>query len=335
MTRRATVWAGLAAAVVLWVAAPAEGYLKFGFTDGIVTQVLKWDESRPVSYVVGDRGVAGVSPEEFDVAVARAFQTWEAVPSATLRFARAGVASPRLDDNDGVTMLAFDSRPELDRTLAATSYTIDITTAEILEVDVFFNEAFPWSTAVGGQPGRFDVESIALHEIGHLTGLGHSALGETEQLAGGSRRLIAAGAVMFPIAFSPGNIDGRRLQPDDIAGLSDIYAAPEFRARTGSVSGRVLRDGIGLLGAHLTAYHLRTGTLVSGFTLDLAGNYVLAGLDAGPIVLRVEPLDDGDVESFLSGPGVDADFRPAFFDRVVYVPAGGNVGGLDIQVSRP
>jgi hypothetical protein len=101
------------------------------------------------------------------------------------------------------------------------------------------------------------------------------------------------------------------------------------------VSGRVLRDGIGLLGAHVTAYHLRTGDLVAGFTLDLGGNYVLAGLEPGPVVLRVEPLDDGDVESFLSGPDVDADFRAAFFDRVVFVPAGGNVSGLDITVRRP
>ncbi len=335
VSRRATLWASLAASAVLWVASPVEGYLKFGLTDGTEPRVLKWDESRPVSYVVGDRGVAGVSPQQFDAAVSRAFSTWEAVPTATLRFARAGVASPRLDENDGVTMLAFDSRPDLDRTLAATTYTLDLTTAEILEVDVFFNDAFQWSTSDGGQPGRFDLESIALHEIGHLSGLGHSALGETELVSEGNRRLIASGAVMFPIAFSPGNIDGRRLQPDDIAGLSDIYAAPEFRARTGSVSGRVLRDGIGLLGAHITAYHLRTGSLVSGYTLDLAGGFVLAGLDAGPIVLRVEPLDDGDVESFLSGPGVDTDFRAAFFDRVVYVPAGGNVAGLDIRVSRP
>jgi hypothetical protein len=32
---------------------------------------------------------------------------------------------------------------------------------------------------------------------------------------------------------------------------------------------------------------------------------------------------------------VDADFRAAFFDRVVFVPAGGNVSGLDITVRRP
>lgn len=327
--------AATAVGLAVLVVTPAAGYLKFGFSDGLQSRVLKWTDTRPVTYHVGDRGATGVSPQQFDEALLRAFRAWEDVPSATIRFARGGVIGGPLDDHDGVTHLAFDSRPELDRTLAATSYTLDIVSAEILEVDVFFNDAFPWAVTEGGQPGRYDLESIALHEIGHLAGLGHSALGETERQASGSRRLLSAGAAMFPIAFSPGSIAGRRLQPDDIAGISDIYPGADFRARTGSVSGRVLRDGIGLLGAHVTAFHMRSGELVAGFTLDLAGNYVLAGIEAGPVVLRVEPLDDGDVESFLGGPDVDADFRAAFFDRVVFVPAGGNVGDLDITVRRP
>ena len=58
----------------------------------------------------------------------------------------------------------------------------------MLESDVFFNAAFAWSTAPNGEPGRYDVQSIATHEAGHFFGLGHSALGEAEQIraAGGS-----------------------------------------------------------------------------------------------------------------------------------------------------
>ena len=71
-----------------------------------------------------------------------------------------------------------------------------------------------------------------MHEIGHLHGLGHSALGETENSAGG-RRVIGAEAVMFPIAFTAGSISDRTLKADDIAGISDIYPAPEFSRRHG------------------------------------------------------------------------------------------------------
>jgi hypothetical protein len=330
-------WARAAcgALLALWLVTPARAYLKFGIADGLASRTLRWPVGQPVAYVVGDGGVPGVSAAEFEAAIARAAETWAAVPTATMRFAAAGLTSRPLADNDGVTHIAFDERPELDRTLASTSYTIDVTSAEILEVDIFFNAAFPWSTSASGTPGRFDVESIAVHELGHLAGLGHSAVGETEVIPSGGRRLLSAGATMFPIAFSPGNIDGRRLMPDDIAGLSDIYPTPDFESRAGSVSGRVLLDGVGVFGAHVTAYHLRTGALVGGFVLERSGAFVIGGLEPGPVVLRAEPLDDGDVESFFDEPGVQLNFRATFYDRVVYVPRGGNAAGIDIRVSRP
>ena len=86
-------------------------------------------------------------------------------------------------------------------------------TARIIEADILFNTRMPWSVADSGRGGRFDVESIALHEIGHLFGLGHSALGETELLPSGRRRLMAAETVMFPLAFGVGSVLGRTLMP--------------------------------------------------------------------------------------------------------------------------
>lgn len=310
---------------------PASAYLKFGYTIAGRAVVLRWPDGPPVPYFVGARAVAGVSAPQFRDAVDRAFATWAAVASSTVRFADAGVSGREPSDNDGVTLLAFADRPELDRTLGATSYTIDVVTGALLEADVFFNAAFPWSVAAGGQPGQFDLESIATHEVGHLLGLGHSALGETE-VVGSGRRVLSAGAVMFPIAFSPGNVDGRRLLPDDIAGVSDIYPAAGFRESTGSVSGRVTKDGLGVFGAHVVAMHLRSGALVAGFTLDQSGAFVLAGLEPGPVVLRVEPLDDGDVGSFIDGPPVDLDFAVAFSPRAILVPRGGNVPDVTIEV---
>ncbi|BCS32754.1 hypothetical protein TBR22_A19760 [Luteitalea sp. TBR-22] len=329
--RPSRVHAALVALIALAAAAPTSAYLKFGYTIGTRSLVLKWPDAAPVTYVVGSRGTATVTGAEFRETVARSFATWEGVPSASIRFASGGVTDRDLADNDGVTQLAFASRPELDRTLGATSYTIDVATGTLLEADVFFNAAFPWSVAPTGQAGRFDLESIATHEVGHLVGLGHSALGETEQVGSG-RRVLSAGAVMFPIAFAPGNVDGRRLLPDDIAGISDIYPDAGFRAATGSISGRVVKGGLGVYGAHVVAMHLRTGALVGGFTLDESGGFVLAGIEPGPVVLRVEPLDDADVTSFIDGPRVDANFRVAFSDKAIFVPKGGNVPSITIDV---
>ena len=77
----------------------------------------------------------------------------------------------------------------------------------------------------------------------------------------GSRRLLAAGAVMFPIAFSAGDISGRTLRPDDVAGVSDIYPNATFRETTGSLQGKVTKNGQGVFGAHVIAFNLATGDL--------------------------------------------------------------------------
>ncbi len=65
-----------------------------------------------------------------------------------------------------------------------------------------FDDAERWALAHGG--GAFDLETVALHEIGHLLGLDHSNV---------------LGSVMFP------NYGGARraLTPDDIAGIQTLY----------------------------------------------------------------------------------------------------------------
>jgi hypothetical protein len=47
----------------------------------------------------------------------------------------------------------------------------------------------------------------------------------------------------------------------------------------------------------------------------------------------VEPLDDGDIESFFEASlGVDVDFRPKFYERLVVVPRGGGTRDVEIAV---
>lgn len=66
-----------------------------------------------------------------------------------------------------------------------------------------YDAAEPW--AVGARPGAFDLETVALHEIGHLLGLGHSSV---------------EGAIMFP-SIRPGVTKG--LDADDIQGIKVLY----------------------------------------------------------------------------------------------------------------
>lgn len=323
--------AALAALFVCIAFAPAaDAYLKLGTRVGTRIADLRFN-SFPIRYFITNRDVPGVTAPQLRQSVENAFASWDAVPNVGLSAQFAGFTAVNPAGGDNANVIGFTSRPDLDRVLGSTSFTVDTTTGEVLESDIFLNSTFAWSVAPGGQPGRQDVESIALHEIGHLHGLGHSMLGETE-LIGGGRRVLGAEAVMFPIAFTSGTIN-RSLRPDDIAGISDLYGNQAFRQSTGSISGRVTKNGTGVGGAHVVAFNPSTGALIGGFTLAQDGAFVIAGLAPGPHILRVEPLDDADVSSFLeSSFTVDADFKPAFYTRLVTVPKGGTASNIEIKV---
>ena len=142
-------------------------------------------------YFVADGGVDGVSAPQFREAVGRGFEAWQAVETASVSFEFGGFVGASPLDQDGANVIGFAHRPDLERTLASTSFLIDTRSGEILESDIFFNSTFQWSVAPGGEAGRFDVQSIATHESGHFLGLGHSSLGETEPRPTGGRRLLA------------------------------------------------------------------------------------------------------------------------------------------------
>jgi matrixin/carboxypeptidase family protein len=324
----------VAATLLLGQPAPALAYLKFGVPIRGQQVTVRWAQT-PVRYFVSNSGVPGVSATDFQAAVGRAFATWQAVPTSSITYQLAGLTSATPGSDDGSSVLGFRSRPDLDRVLAQTSFLVDSVTGALIESDIFFNSAFPWSTASAGEAGRFDLESIALHEIGHFSGLGHSALGETELIGTGGRRVLSAEAVMFPIAFVSGSISGRTLKADDIAGISDLYPDGDFSSTDGSLSGRVTRDGQPLFGAHVVAFNPATGAMVASFTLNAQGQFSIGGLSPGPQVVRVEPLDDADTDSFFSSSQViDTDFRVTFFDRVVVVPKGGDSGEIALKVVR-
>lgn len=309
---------------------PVFAYLKLGAAIGDRIADVSWQQ-QPIRYFVTDRDGPGVTAAELRGAIGRAAATWQNVASANLRFEFQGPTSALPGGVDGRTTLGFLDRPDLDRVLGATSFLIDTTSGAIVEADVFFNTRFTWSVSPQGEAGRVDLESVALHEIGHLLGLGHSAIGETERTSTGGRRVVASGAVMFPIAMTAGAIADRVLQPDDIAGVSDLYPAAGQVGTTGGITGRVTKNGQGLLGAHVVAFNPETGALVGNFSLNMKGEFAIIRLAPGPYVLRVEPLDDADVESFFSTV-IDVDFRVTYASRMVVAPRGGSSASIEIKV---
>ena len=237
------------------------------------------------------------------------------------------------DDQNVIYFFQVDSDDSFGA-LAAAFYTFNPFTGAILGCDVAFNNHdYTWSTATPANPNQllpantYDIESVATHEIQHCFGLEHTAVaGSFDVSTGLQRDGFTSGdyslqATLFPYAAP--NIQGRTLEPDDIAGLSTLYPSATASTTFGTICGRVLRpDGTGVKGAHVVAVSTSQASrpvvgALSGVDADAdPGGYCLSGLTAGNYYVRVEPLV-GTTNAFTEANtdfiGLDTTFPPEFY----------------------
>jgi PKD repeat protein len=196
-------------------------------------QRLLWP-SFPIQYVLNSRGAPGgrIGTEGEQApslpgsleAVRTAFQAWARVPGARIRFTEGGASSATVSTLDGTNLVfwqtgALDPDKFSDATLAVTVSRFRLS-GELIEADIEFNgRNVTWR--VNGEPDGFDVQSVAVHEVGHLLGLGHTTDRAT---------------VMFPRIAS--GETKRSLSADEVAGAQSLYpgATPPPPAAPPSVS---------------------------------------------------------------------------------------------------
>ena len=287
---------------------------------------FRWATS-PILYSP-DRGRLG----SFDNAAATAFvastfATWEAVPSASIRFAsagplpvdvKAGNYANFLGVCDGISPIIFDDDGSItDDLLGAGAKNVilgfsspecgDPNSAVITESVAVLNGRFVdgIDTAANPEMPSADFGAVFLHEFGHFFNLDHTQINLREAFDDSTSDDDAV-ATMFPIL-----IDGAQqgsLALDDIASVSALYPAPDLASATGSIHGRVLRkDGTGFQGAFVVARnladprHLAVG-VVSGARYaplqeggpapeSLRGQYDIVGLPPGSYSLEIEQID--------------------------------------------
>ena len=236
--------------------------------------------------------------------------------------------------------------------------------------DIAVNDLdYTWSTATPADPNQplpdntYDIQSVLTHEIQHCFGFEHSAVvgsfnaATGLEVGGSTSGDYSLQATLFPYAAP--NIQGRTLEPDDVAAFSEVYPSATASTTFGQISGRILRpDGSGVKGAHVVAVptshptHPVVGRL-SGIEADTdPGGYRLTGLTPGNYYVRIEPLP-GTTNPFTElntgFMGFDTTFSPEFYSgasesavdatisasdaAAVSVVAGGTTRGIDIIVN--
>jgi hypothetical protein len=174
-------------------------------------------------------------------------QTYDAGPISAAAAARdCGLASCASTVHDPQHAIVFrdDGWPHNDpaNTLALTTVTFGIDSAEIFDADIEINSAqHGLSAEEPPPPGQFDLQAILTHEAGHFYGLAHAT---------------NPSSVMYAF-YQPGAI---RLTADDVAGVCALYqplptsdsacsSAPGSSSRSAAASGSSLLAliGVGLI----------------------------------------------------------------------------------------
>jgi hypothetical protein len=230
----------------------------------------------------------GITDGSADAAIRLGFARWQAVPSTSITFQEDATPASRARtdwQSQDLHLVWFDTT-DSSNMFSANSGLVAVTPVSfggdgsIFDADIIFNARdHQFSTTL--QPGTFDVQNIATHEIGHFMGLDHSAI---------------LGATMNPFAVEQ-DVRLRSLESDDVAGASTIY--PHSGFALGSISGKIMNGGSSVSGAHVVAEDTNGSPCSSGLS-QADGTFQISGLAQGSYTVYVEPLDGPVVGQNLS-----------------------------------
>ncbi|HEX9793594.1 MAG TPA: IPT/TIG domain-containing protein [Planctomycetota bacterium] len=259
---------------------------------------LKWPTSI-ITWQLHAGGSDNIADGSHVAALEHAFAEWASVPGSKVRFQRGqNVASKNPSSNSHV--VAFDENngtgyfPSGSGIVAITPLTYDPANGTILDADILFNGR-DYAFGTGLQPGSFDVQDVATHEIGHFIGLDHAP---------------SVSGTMWPYV-SPGQWLHRSLSEDDAAGAVAVVSKDLDSALFGTIRHE---DGSGIRGGSVYAVDANDGRLVAAAASDHGGSWRIRGLPAGDYHVYAAPLEGGISAANLTGDSqVQTDFGAGFY----------------------
>lgn len=286
----------LVAAAVLGVGAAVAAHIRLIHPGN--GRALHWGRPQDVSIVIQAAGSDDLPDASHTTAIRNAIDAWNEVPGATVHLHEnvSPAQRARTDwESDSIHLVLFDEDDSSGYFPSGTG-TVALTpvwfaeSGIVTDADILFNGA-DYAFTTSGEPGAFDVQDVAAHELGHFVGLDHSGW---------------AGATMFPYV-DPSTALHRSLSADEEHGVRDAYPAESYASIAGILR-RASNDTV-VPGAHVVARGPDGRTLASALANSL-GAFTLRGLAAGDYSLYAVPLDQPvDEANLTNGHTVAVDFE--------------------------
>lgn len=260
-----------------------------------------------IRYFLGSATYSASQTAELN-ALRTSFAQWQAVPNSSLKFEEGGLAGPNIDintqDNTNVVFWATKStlvnggRDNISGLCGVEFKDWNANELYIYESDIVLNGVdFRWTTSPDDTSGALFVESVMLHEIGHLVGLEHSPAGAALMMVRGD--------------FGVGNLAG--LTTDEQCAVRWLYPTGSSLSNYGYIYGQALLGFQTVLGAMITAEDSH-GNLMAATLSRADGSYSLPAMPPGAYQVRATPLGLAVNIPLLIGEDISKDYAAARTD---------------------